>query len=123
VRLAPCIPGASPTIRSRALRSPKESTGALYQVGCLVRVCSRNYTNLGQSGQLRSGSAGGGTPTAASVLLVEIVFTAARSHGRRALQELRRVMARFARGGAFGRIAAELGLQFDQVGEDVGLAP
>ena len=33
------------------------------------------------------------------------------------------MMARLARGRTFGRIAAELGLQFHEVGEDVGLAP
>ena len=38
------------------------------------------------------------------------------------MQELRRVMARLARGRALGRIAAQFGLQFDEVGEDVGLA-
>ena len=32
------------------------------------------------------------------------------------------MMTGFARGGALGRVAAELGLQLDEVGEDVGLA-
>src|SRR5258707_14239842 len=41
----------------------------------------------------------------------------------RALQELRRVMTRLAEGRTLGGIAAELGLQLHQVGEDVGLAP
>jgi hypothetical protein len=42
----------------------------------------------------------------------------------RLLQELWHGPTRFtiARGGAFGRVAAELGLQLDEVGEDVGLA-
>jgi len=32
-------------------------------------------------------------------------------------------MTRLARGRTLGRITAELGLQFHQIGEDVGLAP
>src|ERR1700761_3424059 len=57
----------------------------------------------------------------ARALVVEIVVIGPRRHGGGALQELRRVMTRLARGGALGRIAAELGLQLDQVGENVGL--
>jgi hypothetical protein len=41
----------------------------------------------------------------------------------RALQELRRVMTWLARRRTLGWIAAELGLQFHQIGKDVGLAP
>jgi hypothetical protein len=46
----------------------------------------------------------------------------------RLLQKLRYgtthlTFAATARSGALGRIAAKLGLQFDEVGEDVGLAP
>ena len=41
---------------------------------------------------------------------VEIVVIAPRRHRGRTLQELRRVMARFARSRALGRIAADLGL-------------
>src|SRR5260221_4313367 len=54
--------------------------------------------------------------------IIEVVF-APWSPGGRALQELRRVVTRLARGRALGRITAELGLQFHQIGEDVGLAP
>jgi hypothetical protein len=40
-----------------------------------------------------------------------------------AVQELRQVMAQFARGRPLGRVAADLGFQLHQIGEDVGLAP
>src|SRR3954464_4762741 len=42
----------------------------------------------------------------------------------RLLQEFWQVSTRFTitRGGAFGRVPTELGLQLDKVGEDVGLA-
>src|SRR5262245_58578711 len=106
-------------MRTRALGSPKEATGALCHVGSRVRASARNAANRGQSGQFWSGSAGEG-----SRLFVEIVVTGStRRHGGGALQELRRVVARLAmtfaaaltalaRGRALGRIAAELGLQF-----------
>jgi hypothetical protein len=55
--------------------------------------------------------------------ILEIVVITPRRHGGYALQELRRVMTRLARSGALGRIAADLGLPFHDVGEDVGLAP
>jgi hypothetical protein len=42
--------------------------------------------------------------------IVEIVVIAPRRRRGRTLQELRGVMARFARGRALGRIAADLGL-------------
>src|SRR6478736_6433356 len=113
------MPGARPTINSCALGSPNEATGALYQSGSRIRVCSRKSASRGQSGQLRRGSAEG----RAAALLVEIVVSSPWRHGGRALQELRRVMTRLARGGALGGVAAELGLQLDQIGEDVGLAP
>src|SRR6201999_2878127 len=128
VRLAPCMTGARPTIRSRPWGSPNEGTGALNQVGSRARASSRKPTSLGQSGQLRSGSVESrGVPASAGlprllVSVVEIVVIAPRRRGGGALQELRRVMARLARGGALGRVAAELGLQLDQVGEHVGLA-
>jgi hypothetical protein len=41
----------------------------------------------------------------------------------RALQDSRREMVRFARSRTLGRIAADLGLKFHEVGEDIGLAP
>src|SRR4051794_30753727 len=113
------MPGASPTINSRALGSPNESTGALCQSGSRARVCSRKSTSRGQSGQLRPGSAEG----RASALVVEIVVCSPWRHGGRALQELRRMMARLARGGALGGGAGAVGLAVGPVGEDVGLAP
>src|SRR5580704_5437634 len=117
VRLAPCRPGARPTIRSRASESPNEGTGELNQLGSRIRAASRKPASLGQSGQLRSGSVrsrapAGGWRLAFSVSLVEIVVIAPRRHRGGALQELRRVVARLARGRTLGRITAELGLQF-----------
>src|ERR1700710_101823 len=130
VRLAPCSPGASPTISKRPSGSPNGGTGALNQFGSRARTVSRKVTSLGQSGQLRSGTPGrraaaparAGRPLALVFSILEIVVFAPRRHGGRTLQELRRVMARLARSRTLGGIAAELGLQFDQVGEDVGLA-
>src|SRR5260370_29452384 len=129
VRLAPCRPGARPTMSSRPPGSPNEGTGELNHSGSLARAASRKPASRGQSGQLRSGSVraraapGIGWPCARSFSIVEIVVIASRRHGGRALQELRRVMTRLARGRTLGWIAAELGLQLHQVGEDVGLAP
>src|SRR5580698_4681256 len=124
------MPGASPTIASRAAGSPNDGTGELNQSGWRARASSRKLTSLGQSGQLRSGSepgrnvrASGGLPLALTFLVFEVVVITPRRHGGRALQELRRMMTRFARGRTLGRIAAKLGLQFHEVGEDVGLAP
>src|SRR5436190_24139470 len=62
-------------------------------------------------------------PGTASRSIIEVVVFAPWYPGGRALQELRCVMARLARGRPFGRVAAKLGLQFHEVGEDVGLAP
>src|SRR5260370_41263803 len=56
VRLAPCRPGARPTINSRASGSPNEGTGELNQSGSFAREASRKPDSLGHSGQLRSGS-------------------------------------------------------------------
>src|SRR6185312_13212819 len=130
MRLAPCKPGARPTIRSLAQASPKEGTGALNQVGSFLRACARNSASRGHSGQSRSGSARGraarDSPGAASFLIVEIVVSAPWCHRGGALQELRRVMTRLAwlaRRRTFRRIASKLGLQFDEVGEHVSLAP
>src|ERR1700692_1496070 len=123
------MPGASPTISSRPFGSPNDGTGELNHSGSRMRAASRKLTSLGHSGQLRSGSEGGrGRPPApagraGSLSIVEIVVIAPRRHGGRALQELRRVMTRLARSRTLGWVAAELGLQFDQIGEDVGLAP
>src|SRR5258708_32916415 len=58
----------------------------------------------------------------ASSSIIEVVF-APWSLRVRALQELRRVVTRLARGRALGRIGAELGLQVHQVCEDVDLSP
>ena len=58
----------------------------------------------------------------ASRSIIQVVVFAPWWPGGRALQELRRMMARLARGRTLGRIAAELGLQFHQIGEDVCLA-
>src|SRR3984885_9472610 len=127
VRLAPCMPGARPTISSRPSGSPNAGTGELNHSGSRAHVASRKLTSLGHSGQLRSGSEGGsGTPPApagraGSVSIVEIVVIAPRRHGGRALQELRRVMTRLARGRTLGWIAADLGLQLHQIREDGGL--
>src|SRR5271169_1284701 len=121
------MPGASPTIRSRACASPKDDTGALNQAGSFARACARKSASLGQSRQSRSGSvfssvAGGTWPFAARFSLVEVFIAAApRRHGRRALQELRRMMAWLARRRTLGRIAAELRLQLHEIGKDVGL--
>src|SRR5271156_5623783 len=110
---------------SCALGSPNEGTGALNHPGSLLRVSSRKATSRGQSGQSRSGSQRGGAaaPDAGSLLLFEIVVIAPWRHGGGAMQELRRVMTRLARGRTFGGIAAELGLQLYKVGENVGLTP
>src|ERR1700753_1034395 len=122
------MPGARPTISKRPLGSPNDGTGALNHAGSRARGSSREATSRGQSGQWRSGSVPEGTGLAAAGLarrlfsVLEIVVIGPRRHGGRALQELRGVMARLARGGALGRIATELGLQLHEVGEDVGLA-
>ena len=58
-----------------------------------------------------------------TLLILETVVITSRRYRGRTLNELRRVMARFARGWALGRIAANLGLQFGDVGEDIGLPP
>src|SRR3954468_12311906 len=106
--------------------SPKGGTGALCHNGSRTRFASRKATRRGQSGQSRSGTSVSGWRLSRAASLVEVVI-APRRHRRRALEELRGMMARLAvtavtRGGAFGRVAAELGLQLDEVGEDVGLA-
>src|ERR1700761_1430766 len=99
------MPGARPTISKRPLGSPNEGTGALNHVGSRARASSRKATSRGQSGQLRSGSVPEKTaPTAAGLArrlfsVLEIVLIGPRRHGGRALQELRGVMARLARGG------------------------
>src|ERR1700743_839131 len=117
------MPGARPPIRSRPWGSPNEGTGALNQVGSRPRASSRKPTSLGQSGQLRSGSAESrAVPATAGlprtlVAVVEIVVIAPRRRGGGALQELRRVMARLARGGTLGRGARELCLDITAVGE------
>src|SRR3981189_846017 len=58
-----------------------------------------------------------------SILLVQIVVIGPWRHGGRALQELRRVVTWLAQSRALEGIAAKLGLQLHQIGEDVGLAP
>src|SRR5947209_16445623 len=112
------MPGARPMMASRALRSPKEGTGALNQRGSRARLSLRKATSLGQSGQSRPGSVGSVPPDGARAvgLVVEVVAIAPRRHGGRALQELRRVVARLTWGWAFRRVAAELGLQLDEIG-------
>jgi hypothetical protein len=60
---------------------------------------------------------------AASLSIVEIVVIVPRRRRGRALQDSRREMVRFARGWTLRRIAADLGLKFHEVGEDIGLAP
>src|ERR1700749_4009040 len=127
------MPGARPTTSNRPLGSPNDGTGELNHSGSRARAASRKLTSLGQSGQLRSGAepgrgalparAGfrvGGLPCA-TFLILEVVVIGPRRHGGGALQELRRMMTRFARGGTLGRVAAELGLQLHQIGEDVSL--
>src|ERR1700692_3668471 len=122
------MPGARPTISNRPLGSPNDGTGELNHSGSRARAAWRKLTSLGQRGQLRAWSepgravpASAGLSCARLLLVLEIVVIGPRRHGGGALQELRRVMTRFARGGTFGRVAAELGLQLHQVGEDVGL--
>jgi hypothetical protein len=58
----------------------------------------------------------------ASRSIAEVVLFAPWGPRGGALQELRRMMTRLARGRTLGGIAAELGLQFHEIGEDVGLA-
>src|SRR6516165_3870363 len=125
------MPGASPTIRTRAFGSPKDDTGALNQSGSFARACARKSASRGHSRQLRSGSVArsvaGGTwpftlPLACCFSIVEVfIATASRRHGRRALQELRRMMPWLARRRTLGRIAAELRLQLYEIGKDVSL--
>src|ERR1700730_7508623 len=50
------MPGASPTIRRRASRSPNERTGAFFQSGYWPLSSCRNATSLGQRGQSSDGS-------------------------------------------------------------------
>src|SRR5258708_12289284 len=50
------MPGASPTISTRASRSPNERTGAFCQSGYLPRSSCRKATSLGQRGQSSGGS-------------------------------------------------------------------
>src|SRR6202030_3323371 len=119
------IPGARPTITSLPFWSPKPGTGALNQSGSRARLALRKSASLGQSAQSRSGSVSARRtpPGAEAALVVEVVAIAPRRHAGRTLQELRSVMARLAGGRPLGRVAAQLGLQFNQIGEDVGLAP
>src|SRR3954447_4558345 len=123
VRFAPCRPGASPMINSRARSSPNEGTGELNQPGSRARAASRKAASRGHSGQLREGSASQPAASigagAASFSVVEIVVIAAWRRSGGALQELRLMMTRLARRRTLRRIAAELGLQFHQVGEHV----
>src|SRR5580700_3826186 len=110
------MPGARPTINKRPFGSPKAGTGALNQSGSRARLAARKSASLGQKPQSLSGSVpcGGGSGFA-EPLVVEVVAIAPRRHRGRALQELRSVMARFARSRPLGRIAAQFGLQFDQI--------
>src|ERR1700730_577747 len=50
------MPGASPTISTRASRSPNERTGAFFQSGYWPLSSWRNATSLGQRGQSSAGS-------------------------------------------------------------------
>src|SRR6478752_1412457 len=106
--------------------SPKGATGALCHSGSRARFASRKATRRGQSGQSRSGTRVGAWWLDRAASLLEVVI-APRRHRGRALEELRSVVARLAlaaiaRGRALGRVAAKLGLQLDEIGEDVGLA-
>src|SRR5579859_2991454 len=56
-----------------------------------------------------------------AALVVEVFGIAPRGQRGRPLQELRGMMARFAGRWAFRRVASELGLQLDKVGENVSL--
>src|SRR5947209_14101919 len=105
--------------------SPNEGTGALNHSGSRTRASSRKAARRGQSGQSRSGpdEVDAAPVGAGPFLLFEIVVIAPRRRSGGAVQELRRVVAGLARGRALGRIAAELGLQPDEVGEDIGLTP
>src|SRR2546429_8331829 len=51
VRFAPRIPGASPTISSRARSGPKGATGRACQSGCRAVISARKRASLGQSRQ------------------------------------------------------------------------
>src|SRR5436190_24343237 len=112
-------------MRSRAVRGPKEGTGALNQVGSRRRQSARNALRRGQREQFRPGLPD--SPVIGSGSIVEVVIVGSagagplRSSG--SLQELWCMplarLARLARlaGGALGRVAADLGLQFDNVEE------
>src|SRR5262245_18938400 len=134
------MPGASPTISSRAESGPKAGTGALNQSGCSCRKFWRNICSRGQSGQSRAGvDAGvdnapgiGASRRDENGLVFEIVVVSAGTGALRrgaTLQELRCVrggmtrLAPFARltRRALGRIASNLRLQLDDVEEDIGL--
>src|SRR5579883_3547750 len=115
-----------------AVISPKLGTGALNQVGSRARQSWRKAWSRGHSAQSRSGSTPVGDtvrPRAGSVVeLVVIIVVAAADPLRRgaALQELRGV-ARLARLPGLARrplggVAADRGLQLDDVEEDIGLA-
>src|SRR5262249_20587999 len=103
VRLAPRSPGARPTIKSRALLGPKESTGALNQSGSLWRHAWRNATSRGQRGQSRPGIPLGRTGSkliiSASRVAAKIARRAGerrrayRQHGRAVRQTRRRFSA------------------------------
>src|SRR3977135_4609490 len=110
-------------MRSRASRGPNGGTGALNQDGSRARHAWRKATRRGQSGQFRPGAE---AATAVSVLEFVVVRGVGGRALRRgaALEELRGVagMARLTRPalGPFRGVAADLGLQFDDVHEDVG---
>src|SRR5437868_14483069 len=96
------MPGANPTISSRASGAPNEGTGALNQSGSRSRNNWRKLARRGQRGQSRGGSAAVIDQISLSLFFVEIVVRAGRCAGgrwrRAALEELRCVtwVAQFA---------------------------
>src|SRR5262245_53281696 len=108
-------------IRTWASRGPKESTGALNQLGSRWRQSARKVARRGQSGQ-----SGPGSPDTSVVELVVVDGSgcARALGGLRAMQELRGVaLARLARlpRRPLGRVAPDLRLELHDVEEDIGL--
>ncbi len=104
------------------------------QCGSRARISSRNATSRGHSGQSRPGSDSRATGRETGpaddrrlsrvTSVVELFLIApGRYRAGAALQELRRVprLAMIARSRALRRVAAQLGLQFDQIGKHIRL--
>src|SRR6202171_5246530 len=98
------------------------SMSALRQPAFVPKRRSRHSSTAGLIGfKNENGHAARPLVSKAGRSILQVVVSAPRCPGGRALQELRRVMARLARGRTLGGIAAELRLQLDQFGEDHAL--